>query len=92
MSSPKERWALVAAHLEAAFSPLPTSPSESPDRVRVAQFKEFLFQNELALALDELEGLGESNSVQAELWTRLLAAAEEMGLQSHAIRYRQRGA
>ena len=54
------------------------------------QYKEFLSHNEFELALDELEGLGPNNPVTEEFWAQLLAAAEEMGLRLHAMRYRQR--
>ena len=88
----KSRWSRVVAHLETALALLPASPSESAESGRVTQYQEFVRANELELALDELEGLGQRNAVHGEFWARLLGAAEEMGLHAHAIRYRQRGA
>jgi len=54
----------------------------------VSQLEEFLHQTELALAMEELEGLGQANGVGEEFWTELVLAAENMGLHEQATRYR----
>jgi len=54
------------------------------------QFEEFLDQNELGLALDELEGLSASNPVTPEFWEHLSLAAGEMGLEAAEAQFRAR--
>jgi hypothetical protein len=81
-------WTRTRQHLESAFAYLPPSPKVGEDGGNVALYREYLEQNELELALDELEMLGEANPVSAAFWQSLLQAALEMGLTSHEERYK----
>lgn len=76
-----ESWRRTRAHLERARALLADDP-------QLARYQEFLDQNELELALDELEQVGEGAPV--EYWTALHAAAEEMGLAEHSARLHRR--
>lgn len=80
-------------HLAAAryFLPKELDFGEFSDSER--QFCDFLHHRELGLALEELEGLGETNRGHAEeslFWMELMLAAESMDLPEHADRYRIR--
>lgn len=84
-------WARTERHLRQAREMLPEPPAEGPDATgSVDAFNEYLDHNELELALDALEMLGDGNSVRTEFWRELLAAAENMALSKHAVRYRAR--
>lgn len=82
-------WARTRDHLEHAFARLPASPVDGEEGGAVDQFREWLDHNELGLALDELEMLGEANDVGRGFWECLLQAATEMSLRDHAERYRK---
>ena|SRR5690242_1425276 len=77
-------------HLAAARFYLPVAPVESPELGTVSQLEQFLHHTEFALAMEELEGLGEANDVGPEFWKELALAAENMGLTEPAVRYRSR--
>ena len=85
-----QHWAAVRARLTAARTLLPANLREDPVQGSVERFYDWLENNELELALDELEGLGEINSAPTSFWEELRAAAEQMGLVEHAARYGQR--
>ena len=55
----------------------------------VENYKEYLEHNELGLALDELEGLGEFNKVTKDYWLNLLNAAKQMGLKEKVEKYQK---
>ena len=83
----------ILRHLSAArfFLPVHLEVGEFPDSEQ--QLYEFLHQSEFELALEELEGLGESNRGYAEeslFWSELILAAEQMKLPDHAERCRAR--
>ncbi len=83
-------WSRTRAHLENAFAQLPASPVDAEEGGSAQQFGEWLDHNELELALDELEMLGEVNGVGRTFREFLLQAATEMNLNDHAMRYRER--
>jgi hypothetical protein len=51
---------------------------------------DYLDHNELELAFDELESIGDEAHAAAPFWAELAQAAENMGLTQHAARCRQR--
>jgi hypothetical protein len=55
-------WATTAKHLIAARAQLPEVPAPGLDGATVSGFEECLRQNEMELALDELEDLGLTNA------------------------------
>jgi hypothetical protein len=64
-----------------------------PRRIRsTANFDSFLEHNELELALDEIEGVGEQFSPPAEFWLALAAAATQMELIERATQLIRRAA
>ena len=83
----QKSWEITSRHLKAAFNQLPLSIKEEPSVGSVKRFHDWLAHNELELALDELEGLGQLNSCASEFWRELLAAARNMDLPEHVSRY-----
>lgn len=69
---------------------LPLPITEEPSIGSIERFEEYLSHNELELAMDELEGLGELNSDPLDFWHELASAAENMGLRDRAAIYRRR--
>ena len=55
-------------------------PIASDDGATLENFEQFLEHNELALALDELTGLGLKNGAPVEFWKLLKLAAKRMQL------------
>ena len=86
----QKSWEITSRHLEAAFNQLPLSIKEEPSVGSVERFHEWLAHNELELALDELEGLGQLNNCSSEFWRELLAAARNMNLRDHVARYERK--
>ena len=85
----QESWDRTRGHLNRALVLLPAVPAESDD-ARVSRYYELIEHNELELALDELEGLGEMNSASQRFWSHLRDAAQEMGLGGHLARFERR--
>ena len=83
-------WKITQGHLEAAYTQLLAPIKEDVAVATVENFQEWLTHNELELALDELEGLGQLNNATAVFWRELLAAAQNMSLQDHVARYQSR--
>jgi hypothetical protein len=81
---------VTARHLVAARALLPDNAPEGTDGATLAGFEECLHQNELELALYELEDLGLTCHPVAEFWRHLMHAAENMGLGDSAAEFRQR--
>ncbi|MBY0397375.1 MAG: hypothetical protein K2X91_13050 [Thermoleophilia bacterium] len=77
-------WAAVRRDFESARTMLPRRPSEREGSV--SRLDEWLDHNELELALDELESLGEDNAVAPQYWQALAAAADRMGLSDRRAR------
>ena len=71
-------WAAVRVDFNEAIKLLPSPPVESEGSS--ARLTEWLTHNELGLALDELEALGDDNAASSEYWQSLARAAERMGL------------
>ncbi len=92
VKSLKESWKITERHLAAARALLPSPMVEFPESEAgsIRGFEDYLSHNELGLALDELEGLGEANHCPAEFWQELAAAAENMELTKQAEYYREK--
>jgi hypothetical protein len=82
-------WANTCRHLEAAKECL--VGQHGIDKEALNEYQGFLDHNELELALDELEAVGEEATSDQRFWQYLILAAENMGLQKHAARYRGKG-
>lgn len=85
-----ESWERTRAHLSRAAALLPASPVESDEGGRVDRYHEWLDHNELELALDELEGIGDNNVVPRAFWGHLRDAAREMGLEHRVLGFDKR--
>ena len=66
---------------------MPTPTREDIETGSLGRFEEWLGHNELELALDELEGLGEMNACSPRFWRELSHAARNMGLRKRSARY-----
>ncbi len=83
-------WAKVRTRFDAAVRLLPNPVLPREDGGSLEAYQDWLSHNELELALDELDILGESNPVPRQYWLELAAAAELMKLNEHEARYRAR--
>ena len=81
-------WAAVCRDFDRAQALLPSPPAEAQGSV--ARLAEWLEHNELEMALDELESLGEDNAAGPAYWQHLRLAAGRMGLAGHASRLARR--
>jgi len=90
MTSPQlwKQWKVTEAHLEHARELLPTpSLAVGSEYERLlSEYRSFLEHNELELALDMLQGLGDLIPCRGGYWRNLERAAESMNLQ-HRIPY-----
>ena len=89
----EKSWARTRSYLDNAFVQLPTSPTEGEEGEEggsMQKYREWLDYNELELALDELEMLGEANGLGTSFWESLLRAAAEMELDDHTVRLQRR--
>lgn len=77
-------WSAVCHDFDVARGFLPKQPIEKEGNVE--RLNEWLEQNELELALDELEMLGDDNRSPTEYWQALASAAARMGLGEHQSR------
>jgi hypothetical protein len=77
-----KNWKITVTLLERARNALPDLPAlhEQEHAALLTQYREFLQQNELGLALDMLEELGHLLSARGGFWRDLERAAENMGL------------
>jgi hypothetical protein len=75
-------WVITRQHLNTAKLELPTE--------RLAGYEDWLSHNELELAFDELEAIGNEATRSKTFWSELLAAAKNMRLQDHADRCRKK--
>ena len=85
-----QSWERTRSHLGRATALLPPDAAQSDSAGRIDRYFEYLGHNELQLALDELEGIGENNEVSNEYWLELRSAAQEMGLEVSVQRIDQR--
>jgi hypothetical protein len=79
-------WSKVQAHFDAAVRLLPEPARCGDEGGTLEGYREFAAHNELELAFDELEALGEANSVSSAYWQELASAADLMSLETHAAR------
>jgi len=86
----EQSWAVTRGHLDNARHLLPERLRDSDEGWSLERYEEWLAHNELELALEELEGLGDENDAPTAFWAELLAAAENMGLAQHVERCKQR--
>ena len=85
----EESWARTTGYLLTALACMSSPVPLCGDRdERVQKFREWLAHNELELALDELEALGDRLRVRGAFWEHLLLAATEMKLDESAQRLR----
>ena len=90
MASPElqERWRITTEYLRDARSHL----SEAAERIcadEIGEFEDYLSHNELELALDSLEAaVFKSEFESLRVLELLISAAESMGLEHYAARYR----
>lgn len=80
-----ELWKLVRADLAAARDTLPPNAAADP---AMAVYREMLDHNELELACDALETYAEGHAVPRRFWIALADAADKMGLDPRARRFR----
>ncbi len=83
-------WAATKRHLSAARALLRDDSPPGVDGATLQGFEECLRDNEMELALDELEDLGLACHPDAEFWRHLMFAAESMQLTDRAAEYKQR--
>ena len=94
MSSPEllKRWKVTQAHLEHARGLLP-APSDTVaadyDRL-LSDYRSYLDHNELELALDMLQELGDLVPCRGGYWRNLERAAETMELRDRIPYFRER--
>ena len=86
MSQYQEIWDDVTKLLNEARGYLDLENS-SVDQINDKEFINYIENNELELALDEIEGLSESFEVPREFWQCLIKAANRMGLKEHSKKY-----
>ena len=85
----RSSWAITSQHLIASKDHLPSSlPNEALDALH--QMDEFLNHNELGLALEEAEFLGNLCHSPPAFWAELQLAAENMGLSEASSRFAAR--
>lgn len=83
-------WAATGRHLKAARELLHDDSPPGAYGASLAGFEQCLGQNEMELALDELEDLGLTSTPPAEFWRHLMYAANNMALVDRAQEYRRR--
>lgn len=83
-------WATTGRHLKAARELLHDEPPPGAHGATLAGFEQCLGQNEMELALDELEDLGLTSAPPPEFWRHLMYAANNMALVDRAAEYRRR--
>lgn len=86
----EKSWATTGRHLKAARQLLRDDSPPGADGATLGGFEECLRQNEMELALDELEDLGLTSAPPAEFWRHLMYAADNMALVDRAAEYRRR--
>ena len=86
----EKSWRKTKRLLEAAREQLPKDVAASEEGWSIQQYEEWVAHNELELAFDELEGLGNENNCGRGFWLQLHAAAENMGLLDKATRCQER--
>lgn len=86
----RKLWAEVIRIFENAYSLLPETIENNEEYPNAKKnYQQFLEANELELALDELEGIGEVNNCIVDFWILLSQAASKMELEEHSKRYKE---
>lgn len=83
-------WNQIRERLTDAARLLPATCKSNDEGGSLGAYVEWLEQNELELAFDELEALGNVNDVCHEYWEHLSAAARIMGLSAREARCKAR--
>ena len=83
----KDSWKKTTQHLAKAFQLLPENFKEG-DTETASSYKDFIEHDELELAMEQLEGLGEQNNCKPEFWEQLILASKSMGLESRTEYYK----
>lgn len=83
-------WAAVRRQFDVATGLLPKPARSGEDGGTVEAYQDWLEHNELELALDELEALGDANRVSSSYWVALAEAARLMNLAVNESRLRSR--
>jgi hypothetical protein len=86
----EKSWRKTTRHLKAAREQLPKEVAGAEEGWSIQQYEEWLAHNELELAFDELEGLGDEHNCGRGFWLEMHAAAENMGLLDKATRCQER--
>jgi hypothetical protein len=81
----RDSWERTRGHLARAWVELPLGGSDD-----LIWYQEFLDQNELGLAMEALQGVGEDRNAPRTFWAALVEAASEMKLADLAELYRSR--
>jgi hypothetical protein len=88
----RRSWGTTLRYLAASRFYLPAR-LESPSALKAEQaFNDYLHNNELGLALYEVEAIGTELNAPSAFWQELRLAATEMGLHANAERYAARSA
>lgn len=94
MTPPEQwkRWKVTEAHLEHARGLLPAAPPDLAAEYnrRLSDYRSYLEHNELELALDMLQELGDLVPCRGGYWRNLERAAETMELRGRIPYLRQR--
>ncbi len=85
----EKSWKITRTYLAAARALAPADSSSNKSIALLKSHDENLSHNELELALDDLETLGEETNCGREYWLALVAAADQMGLQQRAVDLRK---
>ena len=83
----EKQWKLTIAELESARGYIPPEGLDDELAKYLHEYNEFLEHNELELALDMLEEIGESMSLPEEFWRSAKKSAEIMGLEKRYTYY-----
>jgi hypothetical protein len=82
-------WKVTKDHFKNAVDLLPEKLIKGDEGAGIEEYFNCLSHNELELALNELEFIGEANNVSVKFWNELLLAAENMGLKKDVSRFNQ---
>jgi hypothetical protein len=88
----RHSWATTLRHLAASRFYLPSQLGSQSALKAERAFNAYLHNNELELALHEIEAIGAEECAPSEFWQELRFAATEMGLNAHAEQYAARSA
>lgn len=83
----EKQWKLTKAELESARAYIPSEGFGNEVAKYLHEYNEYLEYNELELALDMLEEIGESMSLPEGFWRSAKKAAEIMGLEKRYTFY-----